>query len=477
MVEYDIMDNNTHMSIEQQLLTEIRYLCNYLSGLVSKYDEIGICITRTRLYFTVSMAGMVLGKTCYMLHPRCRANTLEKLAGHNILIVTDQMDFDCKSFPCILISRDISMCEHIDFEHYAISDTWEKFLYSLSGKLSFQTSGTTSERSRFVTLSIQWLVAKSVFLKDFLKMSSEDTGIVFSSCCFIQVFWTILVHLLANAKLLFVSFSINHILEAISEEQVTTLICTSSVLRGLLVGENSRNKLVSVQKVVTGGDYMDSSTLRKLLSIVPEVKYSCIYGCTEISAVNIILPLCELKDIDLDHDIPLGFCGPYSEICLINDKGENVACGEICCKTVMSPMRYVDCQELFVDHDEYFHTGDLAWKDELENYYFLGRKTSVIHYNGQKINSFEIENEINGWEEISEVAVIAEKHELYGEVAVCYIVPNICITVNEVYERLSIVFEPYKIPKRIHIVEELPRTVSGKIIRYETGYKGVDNNY
>lgn len=67
----------------------------------------------------------------------------------------------------------------------------------------------------------------------------------------------------------------------------------------------------------------------------------------------------------------------------------------VCCKTVMSPMRYADCQELFADHNGYFHTDGPDWKGEPGNYYFLGRKTSVIHYNGQKINRFEIENEIN----------------------------------------------------------------------------------
>lgn len=61
--------------------------------------------------------------------------------------------------------------------------------------------------------------------------------------------------------------------------------------------------------------------------------------------------------------------------------------------------------------------------------------------------------------------------------AVCCIVLDICIIVNEVYERLSVVFETYKIPKRIHIADGLPRTVSGKVICHETGYKGVNNNY
>lgn len=472
MVEYDIV-SNTQMSDEQQLLIEIRYFCSYLFEPVRKYDEIGICITETRLYFAVTMAGMVLGKTCYMLHPGCGTNTLERLAGHNILFVTDQIHFDCERVPSILIEKD--RCRSGVLDTYAIPDTWEQFLHSVSGKLCFQTSGTTSMRSHFVELSFQWLVTKSVYLKDFLKLSSEDVGIVFSSCCFIQVFWTILSHLLADAKLVFVSFSIKYILETISKEQVTSLVCTASVLRGLITVEESKSKLVSIRKVVTGGDYMDSLTLKRLLSVIPEIKYSCIYGCTEISAVNIMLPLCELKNMDLEQDIPIGSCGPYSEICLINDKGENGTYGEIYCKTALSPMRYIDCPDLFVDNNGYFHTGDLARKDKLGNYYFLGRKTSVINYNGQKINSFEVENEISGWKEIKENVVIAEKHELYGEIAVCYIIPNSNITVDEICERLSGIFEPYKIPKRIHIVDKLPRTVSGKVIRYAAGYNGEDS--
>ena len=79
------------------------------------------------------------------------------------------------------------------------------------------------------------------------------------------------------------------------------------------------------------------------------------------------------------------------------------------------------------------------------------------------------------WKEIKENVVIAEKHELYGEIAVCYIIPNSNITVDEICERLSGIFEPYKIPKRIHIVDKLPRTVSGKVIRYAAGYNGEDS--
>jgi non-ribosomal peptide synthetase component F len=83
-------------------------------------------------------------------------------------------------------------------------------------------------------------------------LTSEDTGIIFSSFCFIQVFWTFLIHLLSGADIVLTPFSIERTLHEIQQRRVTILITTASVLRGLLRSTDFSTRSGSLRAIITG---------------------------------------------------------------------------------------------------------------------------------------------------------------------------------------------------------------------------------
>ncbi len=120
--------------------------------------------------------------------------------------------------------------------------------------------------------------------------------------------------------------------------------------------------------------------------------------------------------------------------------------------------------------DGWFRTGDLGWLDEDGNLYIEGRSKTVIVTGGMKVFPEEVEETLDAHPAVSESLVYGENHATYGEIPVAKIVKaDSTVGQGELrrelrkycYGRLS----PYKVPKEFQIIDELPRTPSGKIER------------
>ena len=121
-------------------------------------------------------------------------------------------------------------------------------------------------------------------------------------------------------------------------------------------------------------------------------------------------------------------------------------------------------------HDNYYHTGDLAWRDEDGYLYYVGRADDVIKSSGYRIGPFEIESVIMELPYVLECGVCAAPDEIRGQVV------KACITLvkgTEKTEELKKEIQayvkqrtaPYKYPRIVEFRDELPKTISGKIQR------------
>ena len=118
----------------------------------------------------------------------------------------------------------------------------------------------------------------------------------------------------------------------------------------------------------------------------------------------------------------------------------------------------------------YYHTGDLAWKDEDGFYWYVGRADDVIKSSGYRIGPFEIENVIMELPYVLECGVSAAPDEVRGQVVKASIV---LVKGNEGTDELKKEIQdyvkrrtaPYKYPRIVVFRDELPKTISGKIIR------------
>ena len=120
--------------------------------------------------------------------------------------------------------------------------------------------------------------------------------------------------------------------------------------------------------------------------------------------------------------------------------------------------------------DGVYHTGDLAWRDEDGYYWYVGRRDDVIKSSGYRIGPFEIENVIMELPYVLECGVSAAPDEIRGQV----IKASIVLTAGtegtealkkEIQDYVKTHTAPYKYPRIVVFRDELPKTISGKIMR------------
>lgn len=144
-------------------------------------------------------------------------------------------------------------------------------------------------------------------------------------------------------------------------------------------------------------------------------------------------------------------------------------------------------------HDGIYHTGDIAWRDEDGYYWFVGRKDDVIKSSGYRIGPFEVENALMKHEAVVECAVTGVPDEVRGmavkatvvlskefadtpgiEYDVEYRGKEVPALVKDIQDFVKRTTAPYKYPRVIQFVRELPKTISGKIRRVEIRQKDND---
>lgn len=121
---------------------------------------------------------------------------------------------------------------------------------------------------------------------------------------------------------------------------------------------------------------------------------------------------------------------------------------------------------------QWYITGDRAYKDEDGYFWFIGRADDVILTSGYRIGPFEIESVLIRHPAVKESAVVASPDEIRGEVVKAFVVltkdyiPSDAL-IKELQEFVKINTAPYKYPRKIEFVDDLPKTISGKIKRKE----------
>lgn len=125
-------------------------------------------------------------------------------------------------------------------------------------------------------------------------------------------------------------------------------------------------------------------------------------------------------------------------------------------------------------HDGIYYTGDVAWKDEDGYLWFVGRADDVIKSSGYRIGPFEVESALMTHPAVVECAITGVPDEIRGQVVKATIVLAKEYRerkgedlVKELQNHVKKVTAPYKYPRVIEFVDELPKTISGKIRRVE----------
>ena len=133
-------------------------------------------------------------------------------------------------------------------------------------------------------------------------------------------------------------------------------------------------------------------------------------------------------------------------------------------------------------HDGVYHTGDVAWRDEDGYYWFVGRVDDVIKSSGYRIGPFEVESALMTHPAVVECAITGVPDEIRGNVVKATVVlgkewkakagPEL---IKELQNHVKHTTAPYKYPRIIEFVDELPKTISGKIRRVAIRERNKEN--
>ena len=134
-------------------------------------------------------------------------------------------------------------------------------------------------------------------------------------------------------------------------------------------------------------------------------------------------------------------------------------------------------------HDGIYHTGDMAWRDEDGYYWFEGRIDDVIKSSGYRIGPFEVESALMTHPAVVECAITGVPDDIRGMVVKATVVLGKewkskagDDLVKELQQHVKRETAPYKYPRIVEFVDELPKTISGKIRRVEIRQKDADKN-
>jgi fatty-acyl-CoA synthase len=121
------------------------------------------------------------------------------------------------------------------------------------------------------------------------------------------------------------------------------------------------------------------------------------------------------------------------------------------------------------DKEGWFHTGDMACRDVDGFFYIAGRAKDMFISGGVNVYPAEVENMLLQHPGLADAAVVGVPHQTWGEVGVAFIVPSGGPPVEA--EELSAFLESrlarYKVPKEYNVVDQLPRTPYGKVVKGE----------
>ena len=267
------------------------------------------------------------------------------------------------------------------------------------------------------------------------------------------------------------------VLQMIHDHHITSFCAPPTVFRFLIREDLSKFDISSLKYCTIAGEALNPSVYNEWLRLTG-IKLMEGFGQTETTLTIATYPWLEPKPGSM------GKKGPVYAIDLLTSDGrwaEDGEQGEIVVRTGDSrPLglfkEYYRDPELTHEawHDGIYHTGDVAWRDEDGYYWFIGRKDDVIKSSGYRIGPFEVESALMTHPAVVECAITGVPDEIRGQVVKATIVLSKDYKdradealVKDIQDHVKRTTAPYKYPRVVEFVDELPKTISGKIRRVE----------
>lgn len=273
----------------------------------------------------------------------------------------------------------------------------------------------------------------------------------------------------------FDKFVPKHMMEVIEKYKVTTFCAPPTIYRFLIKEDLTRFDLSALKYCVVAGEPLNPEVYKQFLETTG-IRLMEGYGQTECTVAMATYPWMTPKPGSM------GKPSPGYMIDLVDENGQPTEVGEegqIVIYTHENPpvgmfSGYYRDETLTkkVWHDQIYYTGDMAWRDEDGYFWFVGRADDVIKSSGYRIGPFEVESALMEHPAVLECAITAVPDSDRGQVVKATIILAKNYQASdalalELQEHVKKVTAPYKYPRIVEFVNELPKTISGKIRRVQ----------
>ena len=334
------------------------------------------------------------------------------------------------------------------------------------------TSGTTGRPKGAMRSQWRWVATAEggAYASDF----TSDTRALLATPAFhvgvigyaLQVYWH------AGCVVLLRGFEPAQVLKAIESERITFTFVVSAMLQSLLDSPAIADAdLSSLRNVVTAAAPVPVPLLRRAIERLGPI-FSVQYGATETGGTMMFA--CEVRPGGNDRDVKriasVGHPGPRTRIRVVDDAGRDCAVGvpgEVLTFTDQRFDGYWNNTPATLEslRDGWFHTGDVGYLDEDDYLFLVDRKKDMIISGGENIYSREVESAVLAHPAVMDCAAIGIGDAKWGEVVCAVVVckPGQSVAEAALIAHCKALIASYKCPKRIVLMDELPRTGTGKI--------------
>ena len=273
-------------------------------------------------------------------------------------------------------------------------------------------------------------------------------------------------------------FNADTLLRQIEKYKVTSFCAPPTIYRFMIREDLSKYDLSSLEYCTTAGEALNPAVFDKFYEKTG-IRMMEGFGQTETTMTLGTFPWMKPKPGSM------GMPNAQYDIALVKPDGTPCEDGEKCeivikvdekNKPVGLFKGYYRDEEKTREawHDGYYHTGDMAWRDEDGYYWFEGRIDDVIKSSGYRIGPFEVESALMTHPAVVECAITGVPDDIRGMVVKATVVLGKewksragDELVKELQQHVKRETAPYKYPRIVEFVDELPKTISGKIRRVE----------
>lgn len=326
------------------------------------------------------------------------------------------------------------------------------------------TSGTTAGRPKAVRTRMRG--AGGVDYRALIGITERDRALVVTPFFHVNGLGGLLSALHYGASVLFPRrFSASRFWDLVDRYRPTYLMTLAPIVHIVLAnGPSPRERHHSLRVVIAAGAGSAAARMEERLG-APVVDW---YGMTEATGCGTVTALGGPRR--------LGSAGrrfPESKMTILRSDGRVAAPREI--GEVAFPVKSIPFIEYINDPEAtaavldgtWFRSGDLGYFDEDDYYFFfVDRKKDIVRRGGENVSSIEVEEALRTVPGVADVAVVGTPDPVLGERVAAFVVPTgTALTLEDIRDALRPRLAAYKIPESLHLVDDLPRTPTGKVVK------------